>query len=199
LDEAAVLAIVGDIEQATEFAEVGVAEASESGWSRGKAAGTGTLAFFYLATGRLQQSMKQLELASTEQFSSASYSLAIADTTALAAIAQGDYARAGSALDRALLRRHECEPWYVFTAEHTRLRLLMHRGDFAEAVERAAECARLAREAGSTTWLNAFELARLEASIDTHAFKSSEVPLNEHVRESPLVQIGSLYSIVVNL
>jgi DNA-binding NtrC family response regulator len=196
LDEAVVLGVIGDIAQGTSVAEIGVAEASESGWSRGKVAGIGTLALFYLLSDRLDESRNLLELARAEHFSSASYSLAIAETAARVAIAEGDFAKAREALDDALARRHECEPWYVFTAEHTRLRLLVYQGDHSEAAAHANHCARLAKEAGSATWQNAFRLVRLEALVGGDKFHSSELPLMDQIREWPLGQLGTLYSIV---
>ena len=196
LDEAVVLGIIGDIQQAISFCETGVAEASESGWSRGKVAGIATLAHFCLLAGRVADALRHLDRAEAELFSSANYSLAMADTRARVAMAEGDYDRASQALDDALIRRRECEPWYVFSAEHTRLRLLLRRGDFAEAAARSGECVKLAKQSGATTWVKAFQLIELEASLVRGTFSGSELPVNEELRDWPLVQIGTFYSIL---
>src|SRR5262245_32559464 len=191
LDEAVVLAIIGDIEQAIVFGETGVNEACESGWSRGKVAGIGTLAHCYLQAGRVDEAIGHLDRAEAEQFSSANYSLAIADTRARVAMGEGNYERARVALDDALLKRHECEPWYVFSAEHTRLRLLMRRGDFTETLARSAECVELAKQAGASTWVKTFRFVELEASLFLGTCDGSELPVTEEIRDWPLVQIGT--------
>jgi len=90
IDESAVLSLCGDIRGAVELAEKGAAQAADSGWSRGKVAASGNLAFCYVALGDFDRADHELAKTQQEPFSSPSLLLAFADTRARAALARGD-------------------------------------------------------------------------------------------------------------
>ena len=82
IDESAVLSLCGDVRGAVELAERGAAQAALSGWSRGKVAASGNLAFCYVALGQFDKADHELSKTEREPFSSPSILLALADTRA---------------------------------------------------------------------------------------------------------------------
>ena len=194
LDESVALWMAGDIGSAIELAERGATNAERIGWSRGRVAAAGNLACLYVCAGRLADAHKQIRLASFESFSSPSFRLALADTNARALLASKDYAAANLALS-ANRNEPQVQLWYRLTSEQTRIELLLRTRRWPEALDVVDACISEARQAKLQTFLTAFQLAKLEALLQSELkLDVSELPLNESREHWPIRLIGGFHA-----
>lgn len=123
LDESGVLSLNGDLTGAVDYAQQGFILAEQSGWSKGIVAGAANLAFLHLRGGAAEEATRQLEVASRQTFSSASFECALAETAANAAIATGQYAKAEALLRGCHQPSSRVPIWYTLKAAETLVRL----------------------------------------------------------------------------
>ena len=116
VDESVVLWLIGDIGGATELAQRGAIAATEIGWSRGSVAARANLACLYVSSGRLSDAHEQVRRAQQERFSSVSTTLALADTTARALMADERFDEA-QRLITSVLEEPGSRPWYRLSAQ----------------------------------------------------------------------------------
>jgi len=165
IDESAVLSLCGDIRGAVELAEKGAAQAADSGWSRGKVAASGNLAFCYVALGDFDRADHELAKTQQEPFSSPSLLLAFADTRARAALARGDTRLAERLLERRIGDVRAIQRWYDVVALSTRVRALLMRSEFVPALGLAEEGLRAAEATQMDDAVVAFTFMKAEAQI----------------------------------
>ena len=165
IDESAVLSLCGDIRGAVELAEKGAAQAADSGWSRGKVAASGNLAFCYVALGDFDRADHELAKTQQEPFSSPSLLLAFADTRARAALARGDTRLAERLLERRIGDVRAIQRWDDVVALRTRVRALLMRSEFVPALGLAEEGLRAAEATQMDDAVVAFTFMKAEAQI----------------------------------
>ncbi|MEO7273173.1 MAG: hypothetical protein ABIX28_16145, partial [Vicinamibacterales bacterium] len=165
IDESAVLSLCGDIPGALELAERGAVQAAASGWSRGKVAASGNLAYCYVALGQFDKADLELSRTEREPFRSPSILLALADTRARAELAQGNTRRAEELLDKQTDDLRTIQRWYDIVAISTRVRALLMRAEFGPALKLAEEGLTAAESAQVDDAVVAFTFMRAEAQI----------------------------------
>ncbi|HXK39520.1 MAG TPA: hypothetical protein VJ837_01690, partial [Candidatus Paceibacterota bacterium] len=94
LDEASTRSLSGEFSESLRLSESAFSTATICGWSKGVVAAAANCAFFLVILGNYDEARKYLAIAESHAFRSPSYELAILETRAQLALAEGDLLRA---------------------------------------------------------------------------------------------------------
>jgi DNA-binding NtrC family response regulator len=186
LDESGVLSINGDLSQAIGYAEQGTILAKDSGWSKGIVAGAANLAFLHLRNGSIEEAQKQLRVAATQTFSSASFACALTETEANAAIATGDFEKAETLLRQCQQPSSRIPIWYRLKAAETLVRVLLKTNRPQDAFSTADASFKSAAMSGLHPFTVSFHLAKITAASQVRGeSKPEEIPFESLNADSP--------------
>ena len=195
LDESSLRSLIGDVTGALEIAKRAMRTAQVSGWSKGVVAAAANCAYFSVVIGDLESARRFVANATRERFQSPSYRLALDDTDARLASADGDVARAEALVGGGTSA--STQPWYQLSAAETLVRLMSNQRRWREALDCSERALEFAKQTGTDSFIPLMELARSNALLGLGADPQRiGLPLELTASASSPSTTGSLYHVL---
>ena len=195
LDESSLRSLVGDVPGALEIAKRAMRTAQVSGWSKGVVAAAANCAYFSVVIGDFESARRFVANATHERFQSPSYRLALDDTNARLASADGDMAKAEALVGGGTSA--STQPWYQLSAAETLVRLMSNQRRWREALDYSERALEFAKQTGTESFIPLMELARSNALLGLGADPQRiGLPLELTASASSPSTTGSLYHVL---
>ena len=165
LGEASILSLIGDYCSAIEVVRRGHSKAVGSGWTKGCAVAATNLANFYVFQGDVEKAEEILSQASELLARHPTYSVAVAETRAQAAICRYDFESASAILSESKYQETDSLRWYSLSCRLTEAQTLLAMERWDEALKCATTGLQLAAAAPTHPACAGLKLCQTQARI----------------------------------